>query len=64
MASKQLNSDDYKYYVEKLLFNHEIQIISQFLKDFSFEKKEDYAFFTEDDFKGKTDFNWCIKSIF
>ena len=61
MASKQLNSDDYKYYVEKLLFNHEIQILSQFLKDFSFEKKEEYAFFTEEDFKGKTDFSLNIE---
>ena len=61
MASKQLNSDDYKYYVEKLLFNHEIQILSQFLKDFSFEKKEEYAVFTEEDFKGKTDFSLNIE---
>ena len=61
MASKQLNSDDYKYYVEKLLFNHEIHILSQFLKDFSFEKKEDYAVFTEEDFKGKTDFSLNIE---
>ena len=61
MASKQLNSDDYKHYVEKLLFNHEIQILSQFLKDFSFEKKEEYAFFTEEDFKGKTDFSLNIE---
>ena len=61
MASKQLNSDDYKYYVEELLFNHEIQILSQFLKDFSFEKKEEYAFFTEEDFKGKTDFSLNIE---
>ena len=61
MSSKQLNSDDYKYYVEKLLFNHEIQILSQFLKDFSFEKKEEYALFTEEDFKGKTDFSLNIE---
>ena len=61
MASKQLNSDDYKYFVEELLFNHEIQILSQFLKDFSFEKKEEYAFFTEEDFKGKTDFSLNIE---
>ena len=61
MASKQLNSDDYKYYVENLLFNHEIQTLSQFLKDFSFEKKEEYAFFTEEDFKGKTDFSLNIE---
>ena len=56
MSSKQLNSDEYKYYVENLLFNHDIELLSQFVKDFSFEKKEDYLFFTEEDFKGKTDF--------
>ena len=61
MASKHLNSDDDKYYVENLLFNHEIQILSQFLKDFSFEKKEGYVFFTEEDFKGKTDFSLNIE---
>ena len=61
MASKQINSDDDKYYVENLLFNHEIQILSQFLKDFSFEKKDEYAFFTEEDFKGKTDFSLNIE---
>ena len=61
MASEQLNSDDDKYYVENLLFNHEIQILSQFLKDFSFEKKDEYAFFTEEDFKGKTDFSLNIE---
>ena len=61
MASKQINSDEDKYYVENLLFNHEIEILSQFVKDFSFEKKEDYIFFTEDDFKGKTDFSLNIE---
>ena len=61
MASKQINSDEYSYYVENLLFNHEIEILSQFVKDFSFEKKEDYAFFTEEDFKGKTDFSLNIE---
>ena len=61
MASKQINSDEDSYYVENLLFNHEIEILSQFVKDFSFEKKEDYAFFTEEDFKGKTDFSLNIE---
>ncbi len=61
MASKQINSDEDKYYVENLLFNHEIEIQSQFVKDFSFEKKEDYVFFTEEDFKGKTDFSLNIE---
>ena len=60
MASKQIKSNDDKYYVENLLFNHEIEILSQFVKDFSFEKKADYAFFTEEDFKGKTDFSLNI----
>ena len=61
MASKQINSDEDKFYIENLLFNHEIEIQSQFLKDFSFEKKEEYAFFTEEDFKGKTDFSLNIE---
>ena len=61
MASKQINSNDDKYYVENLLFNHEIQILSQFLKDFSFEKKDEYAFFTEEDFRGKTNFSLNIE---
>ena len=61
MASKQINSDEDKFYIENLLFNHEIEIQSQFLKDFSFEKKEEYAFFTEEDFKGKTEFSLNIE---
>ena len=61
MASKQINSDEDKYYVENLLFNHEIEVQSQFLKDFSFEKKEEYVFFSEEDFKGKTDFSLNIE---
>ena len=55
-----MNSDQDRYYIENLLFNHEIEILSQFIKDFSFEKKEDYAFFTEEDLKGKTDFSLNI----
>ena len=61
MASKQINSDEDKFYVENLLFNHEIEVQSQFLKDFSFEKKEEYVFFSEEDFKGKTDFSLNIE---
>ena len=61
MNPKQLNSDEYKYYVENLLFNHDIELLSQFVKDLSFEKKEDYAFFTEEDFKGKTEFSLNIE---
>ena len=55
MSSKQIASDEYSYYIENLLFNHDIELLSQFVKDMSFEKKEDYAYFTEEDFKGKTD---------
>jgi len=61
MPSKEKSSDVSKYYVENLLFNHEIEILSQFVKDLSFEKKEDFAFFTEEDFKGKTDFSLNIE---
>ena len=61
MCSKQIDSDGFGYYVENLLFNHDIELLSQFVKDMSFEKKEDYAYFTEEDFKGKTDFSLNIE---
>ncbi len=61
MSSDQFKSHDYSYYVENLLFNHDIEIHSQFIKDLSFEKKEDYTFFTEEDFRGKTDFSLNIE---
>ena len=61
MSSEQIKSHDYSYYVENLLFNHDIEIHSQFIKDLSFEKKEDYTFFTEEDFRGKTDFSLNIE---
>ena len=61
MAKKEINSDQFGYYVENLLFNHDIELLSQFVKDMSFEKKEDFAFFTEEDFKGKTDFSLDIE---
>ena len=61
MSSKQTSSDEFSYYVENLLFNHDIEILSQFVKDMSFEKKDDYAYFTEEDFKGKTDFSLNIE---
>ena len=61
MSSEHIKSNDYSYYVENLLFNHDIEIHSQFIKDLSFEKKEDYTFFTEDDFRGKTDFSLNIE---
>ena len=61
MSSKQIASDEYSNYIENLLFNHDIELLSQFVKDMSFEKKDDYAFFTEEDFKGKTDFSLSIE---
>ena len=61
MSSKQIASDEYSLYVENLLFNHDIELISQFVKDMSFEKKEAFTFFTEEDFKGKTDFSLNIE---
>ena len=57
---KQKSSDEYGYYVDNLLFNHDIELLSQFVKDMSFEKRKDFAFFTEEDFKGKTDFSLNI----
>ena len=61
MSSKQIASDEYSYYVDNLLFNHDIELLSQFVKDMSFEKKETFAYFTEEDFKGKTDFSLNIE---
>ena len=61
MAIKQKKSDDFGYYVDNLLFNHDIELLSQFVKDMSFEKRKDFAFFTEEDFKGKTDFSLNIE---
>ena len=61
MCSKQIDSDKFGYYVENLLFNHDIELLSQFVKDMSFEKKEDYAYFKEEDFRGKTDFSLNIE---
>ncbi len=60
MSSKQIALDEYSYYVENLLFNHDIELLSQFVKDMSFEKQEAVAYFTEEDFKGKTDFTLNI----
>tara|TARA_B100000575_G_C23042830_1_gene600252 strand:+ start:70 stop:549 length:480 start_codon:yes stop_codon:yes gene_type:complete len=60
MSSKQIDSDEFSYYVENLLFNHDIELLSQFVKDMSFEKKDEFAYFTEEDFKGKTDFSLNI----
>ena len=61
MSSNQIASNDYSHYIENLLFNHDIELLSQFIKDMSFEKKEDYAYFTEEDFRGKTDFSLSIE---
>ena len=49
MSTKQKNSDTSEYYIENLLFNHDIELSSQFVKDMSFEKRDDFAFFTEED---------------
>ena len=61
MANKQINADEFRYYVENLLFNHDIELSSQFIKDMSFEKRKDFIFFTEEDFKGKTNFSFNIE---
>ena len=61
MSSKQIASDEYSNYIENLLFNHDIELLSQFVKDMAFEKKEAFAYFTEEDFKGKTDFSLNIE---
>ena len=61
MSSKQIASDEYSNYIENLLFNHDIELLSQFVKDMSFEKKEAFSYFTEEDFKGKTDFSLGIE---
>ena len=61
MSSKQIDPDEYSEYIENLLFNHDIELLSQFVKDMSFEKKEAFAYFTEEDFKGKTDFSLNIE---
>ena len=61
MSVKQTNSDEFAYYVDNLLFNHDIELLSQFVRDMSFEKRKDFAFFTEEDFKGKTDFSLDIE---
>ena len=61
MSNKQISSDEFGHYVDNLLFNHDIELISQFVKDMSFEKREDFSFFTEEDFKGKTDFSLNIE---
>ena len=61
MSSKQIASDEYSNYIENLLFNHDIELLSQFVSDMSFEKKEAFAYFTEEDFKGKTDFSLNIE---
>ena len=61
MANKEVNPDESRYYVENLLFNHDIELLSQFVKDMSFEKRKDFIFFTEEDFKGKTNFSFNIE---
>ena len=60
MNSKSKLEGNYKEYVENLLFNHDIVLVSQFIKDLSFEKNEDFLYFEEEDFKGKTNFDLNI----
>ena len=60
MDTDKDTKESYKEYVENLLYNHDIVLVSQFIKDLSFDKKEDFLFFEEDDFKGKSNFNLNI----
>ncbi|MDC3068076.1 protein-export chaperone SecB [Paracoccaceae bacterium] len=60
MSIKKISQSDLENYVENLLFNHEIELISQFVKDMSFEKKDEFAYFTDEDFRGKTDISLNI----
>ena len=60
MDTDKDSKEIYKDYVENLLYNHDIVMLSQFIKDLSFDKKEDFLFFEEDDFKGKSKFNLNI----
>ena len=60
MDTDKDSKEIYKEYVENLLYNHDIVMVSQFIKDLSFDKKEDFLFFEEDDFKGKSKFNLNI----
>ena len=60
MNTKKESSDKNKELVENLLYNNDITLVSQFIKDLSFEKKEDFLFFEEEDFKGKSNFNLNI----
>ena len=39
MSSKQTNTDEASFYIDNLLFNHDIEILSQFVRDLSFERK-------------------------
>ena len=52
MPIKQKNLNDFGYYVDNLLFNHDIELLTQFVKDMSL-KKGKILRFTEEDFKGK-----------
>ncbi len=60
MDTDKDSKEIYKDYVENLLYNHDILMLSQFIKDLSFDKKEEFLFFEEDDFKGKSNFNLNI----
>jgi preprotein translocase subunit SecB len=63
MSTKQKNDEQLSYYAENLMFNHDIELLTQFVKDMSFEKRDDFSFFTEEDFKGKTDFSLDIDIV-
>ena len=60
MDTDKDSKEIYKDYVENLLYNHDIVMMSQFIKDLSFDKKDEFLFFEEDDFKGKSNFNLNI----
>ena len=60
METDKESQVNYKDYVENLLYNHEILLVSQFIKDLSFDKKKDFLFFEEEEFKGKSNFNLNI----
>ena len=56
MPIKQKGSDEFGYYVDNLLFNHDIELLSQFVKDMSFEKKERFCLFHGRRFQGEDRF--------
>ena len=55
MPTKQKSDEQLSYYAENLMFNHDIELLTQFVKDMSFEKRDDFSFFTEEDFTFTSD---------